>query len=112
VRAVADDLVLRGEFDAASIVARRAVPRVFLVDAGGDLLAWSTRSAGTIEPEVQTVVRRYVAGPGGRFEGVELVRAGDQHLAVRILPQYDASAPTFAVIVERFALRDEATRRA
>lgn len=109
---MADDLVLKGEFDANAIVARRSVPRVFLVDAAGELLAWSIRSAGSLEPEVQIVVRRYVSGPGGRFEGVELVRTGDQHLAVRILPQHDASVRTFAVIVERFALRDESTRRA
>lgn len=109
---MADDLVVKGEFDAVAIVARRAMPRVFLVDAAGELLAWSTRSAGSIEPEIRAVVRRYVAEPGGRFDGVELVRAGDQHLAVRILPQDNRRVPTFAVIVERFALRDEAARRA
>jgi len=109
---VSDDLVVKEDFDANAILARRAVPRVFLVDAAGELLAWSTGSAGSLETEVRSVVRRYVSEPGGRFEGVELVRAGEHHLAVRILPQRDAAAPTFAVIVERFGLRDEARRRA
>lgn len=107
-----DDLVLKGEFDVAAIAARRAVPRVFLVDDRGELLAWSVQSAGALGPEVHEVVRRYVAEPVGRPDGVELVRVGAEQVTVRILPQHQPATTTFAVIVERFALRDVSRRRA
>jgi hypothetical protein len=95
--------MIRGEFDA--IAARRSPPQVFLVDDRGELLAWPARSAGSLAPEVDEVVRRYVSHPAGQIDVVELIRAGDDHIAVRIIPQQNAPSRTFIVIVERFALR-------
>lgn len=106
-----DDQILKDDFDANAIAARRAVPRVFLVDEHAELIAWSTRSQGVVAPEVHAVVRRYVAEPEAAVDSVELVRAGDEQLVVRILPYQKVPNRTFAVIVERFALRDDSTRR-
>ncbi len=106
-----DELILKDDFDARAIAARRAVPRVFLVDGHAELLAWSTSTQDALPAEVRAVIRRYVSEPDGAVDDVELVRAGDEQLVVRILPYQKVPNRTFAVIVERFALRDDTTRR-
>ena len=109
--AVSDDLVIKGEFDASAIASRRTPPRVYVVDAHGELVAWSARSSGALQDEVKSVVLRFIREPDHQPDTVELIRAGDEHVTVRILPQHDGPVRTFAVIVERFALRDDSTRR-
>jgi hypothetical protein len=109
---VSDDLILRDEFDAGAIAAQRSVPRVFLVDERGELLAWSAQSAGALEPEVRDVVRRRISEPDSPTEAVELVRTAGGQVSVRILPQHHGPEKTFAVVVERFALRERSPRRA
>jgi hypothetical protein len=108
---VGDDQILKDDFDASAIAARRVVPRVFLVGDDAELIAWSTGTPDAVEPEVRNVIRRYVCEPPGSVDDVELVRAGGEQFVVRILPYHKVPKRTFAVIVERFALRDETTRR-
>jgi hypothetical protein len=109
---VSDDLILRDEFDAGAIAAQRSAPRVFLVDERGELLAWSAQSAGVLEPEVRDLVRRRISEPDGAIDVTELVRTAGGQVSVRILPQHLGVEKTFAVVVERFALRERSPRRA